>query len=92
MAKEFYNPIKSEKTHMGAITTFISDDIDEDLKTVPGIGSVFVGLLKEQGVTSTISLIGKFLSLHEHGMTALEHCVSWKCLPASHTPILDPRS
>ena len=38
MAKEFYNPIKSEKTHMGAITTFISDDIDEDLKTVPGIG------------------------------------------------------
>lgn len=70
-----YDPVKSEKTHVEAIGKFVSDDVDEDLTSVPGIGPAAVANLEKVGITSTVALIGKFLSLHTKGMSALDHCV-----------------
>jgi len=71
-----YDPAKSEKTHVEAIGKFSTDDVDEDLNSVPGIGPAAITALDGAGITSTVGLIGKFLSLHEKGMSALDHCVS----------------
>ena len=57
------------------IGKFTSDDVDEDLISVPGIGPAAIEALEGVGVTSTVALIGKFLSLHKKGMSGLVHCV-----------------
>jgi len=86
-----YDPLKSEKTNAGAIATFKDSDVDEDLNSVPGIGPAGIAALEKVGVTSTVALIGKFLSLHEKGMTPLAHCVSDSRKAVPSLPHCSPR-
>ncbi len=66
------------RVSMEALARFLTDNICEDLRSVPGIGSEAVKKLKknaegDSSVETTYQLIGKFLSLKGKDMTSQEH-------------------
>ncbi len=66
-----YHPERS-KVAAGTMGDWIHKEVTGDLNEVPGIGSASVKALKEQGITTTYQLFGKFLSLKEEGVGSIE--------------------
>jgi len=74
MAEKGFDPEKS-KIGTEALMRFLSGEVQEDILSVPGIGSVAADKLREDvegdsGIETTYQLIGKFLLLKGKGMSA----------------------
>ncbi|KAH9259981.1 hypothetical protein BASA81_001742 [Batrachochytrium salamandrivorans] len=72
-----FDPEKS-KVSAAALARFLTDKVNEDLKSVPGIGDVAVAKLSvekdgDSAVETTYQLIGKFLALKGAGMEPKDH-------------------
>jgi hypothetical protein len=60
---------------------------DSIIRTVPGIGEKTEELMKDNGISNTFTLIGKFLSFKEDGVGSIEHCDRfWYWLESINTP------
>ena len=70
---EGYDPHRSTVTD-DKLAAFVSLEITGDLNEVPGIGPKSIELLKEQGISTTFGLFGKFLCMKEEGVGPVEHC------------------
>lgn len=73
MAGVHYDPTSAASEEV--IAEFVSNDVAEDLHTIPGVNDAAVESLRTAECNSTVAVIGKFLSLHKSGMSPLEHCV-----------------
>jgi len=70
--------INKSKISDAQLATFLASEIDENLRTVPGIGKEAERLLAlecegEPAITTTHQLIGRFLTLRGVGMTSVQH-------------------
>ena len=70
---EGYDPNRS-RTDPDKLAAFIQQPLTGNLNEIPGIGPATVKLMKENGVSTTYGLIGKYLSLKEEGVESVEHC------------------
>jgi hypothetical protein len=68
-----YNPARS-RTDPDRLAEFIQSRITGRLTEVPGLGEATENLLREQGITSTYQLFGKFLMLKDEGVESVELC------------------
>jgi len=72
------------------LAKFINEGIDAPLNTVPGLGDASIEKLSDAGVTTTIQLVGVFLSGYSQGSTLQQVCdrffnfLSEAETPASH--------
>mmetsp|Transcript_20952 Transcript_20952/g.22760 ORF Transcript_20952/g.22760 Transcript_20952/m.22760 type:complete len:121 (+) Transcript_20952:109-471(+) len=67
-----YHPNRS-RVGADAMSDFIRKPLSGDLKEVPGIAKATEAILKENGIHTTFQLLGKYLSLKEEGIEAVEH-------------------
>ena len=70
--------INKSRVSENAMAEFLSDEIREDLESVPGIGPEAVRILSsecegEAPIETTYQLIGRFLALRGPGMTPVQH-------------------
>jgi hypothetical protein len=77
MAEKGFDPQKS-KVSAEALARFLTDAINENITSVPGIGPAAQQRLAtevagDSAVETTYQLIGKFLSLKSKGMTPKDH-------------------
>lgn len=75
---EGFDPNRSQVSE-DTLAKFLSQDVQEDITSVPGIGPAGARLLaasteSEVGVQTTWQLFGVFLKLKGPGMTSQEHC------------------
>ena len=69
------------------LVKFINEGIDAPLHTVPGLGDASVQKLEAAGVTTTIQLVGVFLSGYGQGSTLQAVCDRfWTFLSEAGTP------
>ena len=68
-----FNP-QNSKVADDTLGDFVRGAIEEALPSVPGIGPATETKLREEGITSTFQLIGKFLSMKDEGVESVEHC------------------
>lgn len=68
-----FNP-QNSKVADDTLGDFVRGAVEEKLTSVPGVGPATETLLKEEGITSTFQLIGKFLSMKDEGVESVEHC------------------
>ena len=69
------------------LAKFINEGIDAPLKTVPGLGESSIEKLEAAGVTTTIQLVGVFLSGYAQGSTLQQVCDRfWGFLSEAGTP------
>jgi hypothetical protein len=79
-----FDPNKS-KVSDDELVRFLTSEINQDLKSVPGIGPAYCVKLAQvvQGdsaVETTYQLIGKFLALKSKGMSSKAHLDAfWYC-------------
>jgi hypothetical protein len=73
MAGPFNLEATEASVHGQGYTTFIGNNLSEDLESVPGIGPDAAAALKRAGVFSTLQLLGTFLALHSPGMSQRDH-------------------
>lgn len=69
---EGFHPEKS-RVNSDALADFIRSPLRGNLSEVPGVGPWTEKILRENGITSSYALIGKFLTLHEKGLEPIEH-------------------
>ena len=82
-----YNPNRS-RTDPDKLAEFIQKPITGKLTEVPGLGDVTEKLLKEEGITTTYQLFGKFLMLKDEGVESVELCDRfWYWLESINTPV-----
>ena len=62
-----FNP-QNSKVADDTLGDFVRGAIEEALTSVPGIGPATETKLREEGITSTFQLIGKFLSMKDEGV------------------------
>ena len=67
-----FDPEKS-KVSAQSLSRFLTDKVNEDLRSVPGIGPAAAAHLGENGIETTYQLLGKFLTLKGKDMTPKEH-------------------
>ena len=72
---EGYDPTKSMVSD-NTLADFIDNDVQEDITTVPGIGSAAQAQLAsgEEPTATTYQLIGKFLSFRGTNVSSIEQC------------------
>ncbi|RYG62786.1 hypothetical protein EON64_17225, partial [archaeon] len=51
------------------MSDFIQAPLTGDLTEVPGVGAATVTILKNNGISTTFQLIGKYLSLKDEGVS-----------------------
>ena len=73
MTDKGYNPARS-RNDPNKLAEFIQSRITGDLTEVPGLGDVTANLLRNQGITTTYQLFGKFLSFMDEGVECVELC------------------
>mmetsp|Transcript_68529 Transcript_68529/g.142873 ORF Transcript_68529/g.142873 Transcript_68529/m.142873 type:complete len:119 (+) Transcript_68529:73-429(+) len=69
---EGFHPEKS-RVNAGSLADFIRAPLTGSLQEVPGIGEATEKVMRENGISTTYGLIGKFLSLKEEGVEPVEH-------------------
>lgn len=69
-----FNIKKTTRVTERALGDFISSPIDDDLTSVPCIGTATALKLKDAGVHSTTQLIGCFLTYKHPSLSVQEHC------------------
>jgi len=69
-----FNIKKTTKVTERALGDFISSPIDDNLTSVPCIGTATVRKLNDAGVHSTTQLLGCFLTYKHPSLTVQEHC------------------
>lgn len=81
-----FNPNRS-KVSDDTLAEFLASPIDEELLTVPGVGSATVERLAVDGITTTYQLIGVFLRVCDKGMSTQERTDAfWYYLQALKVP------
>lgn len=76
MSVEGFDP-KRSRISVDTLSVFLTNPIDPDLKSVPGIGPACVEKLLEDNIETTFQLIGMFLLLRTKDMNQQEHCNSF---------------
>jgi len=69
-----FNIKKTTMVTETALANFIMAPVEDDLTTVPGIGPITAGKLRDAGVHSTTQLIGCFLTYKHPALSVQEHC------------------
>eukprot|EP01032_Pedospumella_encystans_P013559 gene13559-15603_t len=69
---EGFHPEKS-RVNSDTLADFIRAPLTGNLSEVPGIGPATEKKLRENGISTTYGLIGKYLSLKEEGVEPVEH-------------------
>jgi hypothetical protein len=72
MSTDHFHPARSRVSD-AALADFIRAPIRGDVEEVPGIGRKTMELLWNAGITTTFSLLGKYLMLKEKGVDPVEH-------------------
>jgi hypothetical protein len=80
-SEDGYDPTRST-TSPDTLAAFMQRPLTGSLTAdkIPSVGPKTIEVLKEHGITSTYSLIGKFMSLKEEGVGSVEHmdrCWFW---------------
>jgi len=68
-----YDPNRSQVGE-DKLRDFIQRPITGDLSEVPGVGPKAIERLRENDITTTYQLIGKYLSLKAENVQPAEHC------------------
>jgi hypothetical protein len=69
------------------LAAFITGGVDAPLKSVPGLGEASIEKLEKAGVTTTLQLLGVFLSGYSQGTTLQQVCDRfWDFLTHAGTP------
>ncbi len=56
-----------------ALSIWIQSPMSEELTTLPRVGKVTAQCFKNEGITTTFALLGKFLTFKDAGMSPVEH-------------------
>ncbi len=62
------------RSNAGTQAAWIRAPITGNLLEIPGIGEATVNKLRDENITTTQSLLGKFLMMKDSDTTAIEHC------------------
>lgn len=73
MPEKTYDPARSTVTE-DRLAAFINLKLTGDLQEVPGIGPANEKVFREQDISTTFGLIGKFLMFKEEGVECVDHC------------------